>query len=202
MAELSIDRKEFARLCAIEIQKAAKLSGAKMPDSDFVQVIALDMASSPGLAHVPTSKVPELFAIARAHYSETPILRHIVKAWETHMKPKQDAPMPSDAPRLMPPPSLSRIESNMRKLAAVRTCMASGGHMQIMSMAREAASCYTNVLEIEDWMNDPLMDDPSIEETRAMIAASTESSISFYLRNPGLQPCWGHWIMHYGLSSS
>ena len=75
MYDLNPDRKEFARVCGLEIQKAAKLAGTRMPDADFVAVMAMDMASSQALSRVPHSRVPELFAIARANYSETPVLR-------------------------------------------------------------------------------------------------------------------------------
>lgn len=203
MAELSIDRREFARLCAIEIQKAAKLAGAKMPDADFVREIALDIAGSPALSRVACSRVTELFAVARAHYSETPILRHLVKAWDNHMKP-QDAPAPKDAPRLAPPAELVHSEAQMRHLAAVRTSIAAGGHMRMMTQSRDRDGNQNTVslcgeLEAQEWMLPLLELDPSRGEVEAMRKASTGNTLAFYRRCPDLYPCWGKWLAHYGI---
>lgn len=186
MAELSMDRKEFARLCAIEIQKAAKLSGGRLPDADFVRVMSMDMAGSQALSMVPCSRVPELFSIARAHYAETPVLRHLVKAWDNHMRPESSAPAPKDAPRL-PSPGLHNSEARMRHLAAVRTSLAMGKTFQ---------GC-----EAEAWMDQLLKTDPSREEVQAMVSASTQNSLAYYERCPDIPPFWGHWMLHYGIKS-
>ena len=204
MAELSLDRKEFARLCAMEIQRAAKLAGAKMPDADFILEMSLDMAASPALSRVPGSRVPELFSLARAHYAETPVLRHLVKAWEYHMKPQADAPAPKDAPRLAPPTELAHSEAQMRHLAAVRTSIAAGGNMAVMTETRDRNGDHNTVslcgeLEAQDWMIPLLELDPSRGEVEAMARASTENSLAFYRRCPDLYPCWGKWLAHYGI---
>lgn len=198
MAELSLDRKEFARLCAMEIQRAAKLAGTKMPDPDLVREMALDMAASHALSRVPGSRVPELFSLARAYYDETPVLRHLVKAWDNHMRP-QDAPAPKDAPRLPPPSELPHSEAQMRHLAAVRASIACGGHSALMAIARDAAEDVRRELEAQDWMIPLLELDPSRGEVEAMARASTDNSLAFYRRCPDLYPHWGKWLAHYGI---
>ena len=182
MTSLSADRKEFARLCVVEMKLASKLSGGKMPDQDWLAAMAEDMARSPALAKVPCSRLKELFAHARAYYAEAPILRHLVKSWAT-ISPKAE-PTPKDAPRLAPPPALDHSEAQMRKLAAVRTAKA---------MGQTFAEC-----DEEDWMVPLLQQDPSRVEVAAMRKASTDSTLAFYRRMPDLPPCWGQWMAHYG----
>ena len=201
MAELSIDRREFARLCAMEIQRAAKLAGTKMPDPDFVREIALDMASSHALSRVPCSRVAELFSLARSYYAETPLLRHLVKAWDNHMKPQAEAPAPKDAPKLAPPPELAHSEAQMRHLAAVRTSLAEGGHMAAMATCEKKTTAVElcEPLQAEDWMFQLLELDPSRGEVEAMARACTLSSLVWYKSNPDRYPCWGKWLNHYGI---
>lgn len=185
----------------MEIQRAAKLAGTKMPDADFVREMALDMASSPALARVANSRVAELFAIARAHYEETPLLRHLVKAWDNHMKPKAEAPTPADRPRLEPP-QIDHSEAQMRHLAAVRTSMAAGGQMRVMATVRKREDHSVTLcseLEIEGWMVPLLEQDPSRMEVKAMARACTPSSLAFYRRRPDIYPHWGRWLEHYGI---
>lgn len=194
--ELSADRKEFARLCQLEIQKAAKLSGARLPDLETVKIMALDMAASPALARIPCQRVTELFAHARANYAESPILRHLVKSAQA-IKPI-DAPAPTDAPRLPPPKGLQGDAGRLRKLAAVRTCIAEGG--AIMQIANGLCGNLGSLaLRKEPWM-EPLLDaDPTREEVQAMIEA-TPVGVAWFMANPNKAPYWGRWIKEYGLA--
>lgn len=196
--ELSADRKEFARLCGLEIQKAAKLSGGRLPDLETVRVIALDMASSSALNRIPCQRVGELFSHARANYSETPILRHLVKSAQA-IKPI-DAPAPTDSPRLPPPKGLQGDAGRLRKLAAVRTCIAEGG--AIMQIANGLCGNLGSLaLRQEPWM-EPLLDaDPTREETQAMIEACPVG-VAWFLVNDSRPPFWGRWLREYGLVSA
>lgn len=203
--ERSLDRREFARLCVLEMGRAAKLAGTKSPDPDTLQMLAEDMAGSPALSRVPCSRVRELFAHARAHHSETPVLRHLVKSWGT-LSPKAE-PTPKDAPRLPAPPELCNSEAQMRKLAAVRTVLAERGQMGLVyqrGARTTVAGLYppthnlADQLEPEEWMLPLLELDPSRGEVEAMVKASTPSSIAFYKRRPDIYPCWGQWLAQYG----
>ena len=203
--ERSLERREFARLCILEMGRAAKLAGGKSPDPDTLQMLAEDMADSPALARVPSSRVRELFAHARAHHSETPVLRHLVKSWAT-ISPKTE-PTPRDAPRLPAPPELCNSDAQMRKLAAARTVLAERGQMGLVWQSGEktaVAELYppthnlADQLEPEEWMIPLLEQDPSRVEVEAMLKASTPSSFAFYKRRPDIYPCWGKWLAHYG----
>ena len=202
--ERSLERREFARLCVLEMGRAAKLAGNKSPDPDTLQMLAEDMADSQALARVPSSRVRELFAHARAHHSETPVLRHLVKSWAA-ISPKSE-PTPKDAPRLPAPPELSHSEAQMRKLAAIRTILAEQNRMgidvQTSGHLRSVDPCQAHNLadqmEPEEWMLQLLEQDPSRDEVDAMVKASTPSSIAFYKRRPDIYPCWGQWLAHYG----
>ena len=194
--ELSADRKEFARLCQLEIQKAAKLSGTRLPDLETIRIMAVDMAASPSLARIPCQRVPELFAHARANYAESPILRHLVKSAQA-IKP-MDSPAPSDAPRLAPPKPLFGDAAKWRHLAAVRTAIAEGG-----GMANRATSTPSQIggmeIRAEPWMEPFLVADPKLEEVQEMIDA-TPVGVAWFLANPGKPPYWGRWIKEYGLA--
>lgn len=203
---LSADRLEFRRVCDIELNKAAVLSGAfdKLSTTDQVDqakkrlfAIAQDMAESLP-SRIPHGRVPELFRVARAHYARVPGLHDLQRAWDNHMKPQAEAPAPKDAPRIAPPPALAHSEAQMRHLAAVRTCIACAGHAAIMSIARDAAADVKRELEAQEWMRPLLELDPSREEVSAMASACTKSSLAWYAANPEIPPCWGGWIAFYG----
>lgn len=206
MTSLSADRKEFARLCVVEMKRASKLSGGKMPDQDWLAAMAEDMARSSALAKAPCSRVTELFAHSRAYYAEAPILRHLVKSWNA-LRPKAE-PLPSDAPMLAPPPALDHSEAKMRKLAAVRTVLAERGQfglaidgrgLSVVTLVQASTRAIAKELDVEDWMVPLLQHDPSREEVAAMRKASTDSTLAFYRRMPDLPPCWGGWIAYYGI---
>jgi hypothetical protein len=63
---------------AAEIKKSYILAGRTMPDDSFVAVQALDMSSH--IRESDPSAIEELFAIARSHFSPTPILLDLMKA--------------------------------------------------------------------------------------------------------------------------
>lgn len=201
MNALSLDRREFARLCVLEISRAAKLSGSKSPDPETMQMLAEDMAASSALARVPCSRVRELFAHARAYHSETPVLKHLVKSWAA-ISPKADAPAPNDAPRLPAPPALAHSEAQMRKLAAIRSARAQGGILALMASFRipdeDGGQC--RHLEPEEWMLPLLELDPSLGEVEAMSRMCTKACIAWYKRNKNHPPCWGKWLEHYGVT--
>lgn len=188
---LSRDRAEFFRLCEVELNKATELTGAfeKMdgPTKAAAQArlnqIALDMAEClPN--RIPCSRVAEMFRVARTHYSRVPNLNDLHKAWDNHMR-TQDAPVPTDAPRLAPPPMLSNNDGRLRKLAAVRTALAVG---------KDFREC-----DFEEWMREPLEKDPQEDEVRSAFAMCTPSSRAFYIRRPDITPNWGKWFVTFGL---
>lgn len=196
--ELSADRKEFARLCGLEIQKAAKLSGGRLPDLETIKVIALDMASSRELSRIPCQRVSELFAYARANYNETPILRHLVKSAQA-IKPI-DAPSPNDSPRLPPPKAIGEDRAKWRKLAAIRTCLAEGGALKniVNNLAGQAGIM---AMRVESWMKPLLAEDPTIDEVRGHVEACPVG-VKWFLDNENVPPFWGKWINLYGLAGS
>jgi hypothetical protein len=191
LEKLSADRKEFARLCEIELNKATELTGAfEKMDADGkerartrLRQISLDMAEILP-KRIPCGRVRELFGIARAHYARVPTANDLQKAWDNHMRPPPDLPTPGLL-ALAPPPSLSMEEQRLRKLAAVRT-------------AKAMTARYTGCDE-EPWMREALAEGPSIDEVRAMIAMSSASSVVWYRNNPQVNPYWGHYIKEYEL---
>lgn len=193
MSSRSADRAEFARLCGLEIQKAAKLSGSKMPDLDFIKVMALDMADCQQLARIPCGRVEELFKHARANYSETPLLKHLVKSANA-IKPIGQ-PAPQDAPRLPPPPPLQNDRARLRKLAAVRTAIAEGG---VFADFQHKACNNMGALKAEEWMIPFLASDPGRDETAEMFAACP-CGVAWFLENPEWPPRWGYWLTLYGI---
>lgn len=206
---LSTDRLEFRRVCDLELNKAAVLSGAfdKLATTDQVDqakkrlfAIAQDMAESlPN--RIPHERVPELFRVARAHYARVPALNDLQRAWDNHMKPQAEAPAPNDAPKLAPPPELAHSEAQMRHLAAVRTGLAEGGHMAVMAMCEKKTTAVElcDPLQAEEWMLPLLELDPSRCEVEAMARACTISSLVWYKSNPDRYPCWGKWLGQYGI---
>lgn len=189
---LSADRIEFCRLCEAELNRATELTGAfdrmdgatRAAAEARLHQIAMDMVDClPN--RIPCSRVPELFRVARAHYSRVPCVNDLQKAWDNHMKPKAEAPTPADRPQLEAP-RLGKSEAQMRHLAAVRTSLAMG----------------RTDMEQEEWMSPLLEQDPSLVEVSAMVRACTPSSLAFYARRPEVYPNWGYWIEHYGLGQS
>lgn len=206
---MSTDRLEFRRVCDLELNKAAVLSGAfdKLATTDQVDqakkrlfAIAQDMAESLP-ARIPHERVPELFRVARAHYARVPGLLDLQRAWDNHMTPQAEAPAPKDAPKLAPPPELAHSEAQMRHLAAVRTSLAEGGHMAAMATCEKKTTAVglCEPLQAEDWMFPMLELDPSRGEVEAMARACSLSSLVWYKSNPDRYPCWGKWLNQYGI---
>lgn len=196
--ELSADRKEFARLCGLEIQKAAKLSGVRLPDLETIKIIALDMASSRELSRIPCHRVAELFSHARANFNEAPILRHLVKSAQA-IKPI-DAPSPKDTPRLPPPKAIGDDRAKWRKLAAIRTCLSEGGELKRI-VSNLAGQHGMMAMRIEPWMRPLLAESPTIDEVRGHVEACPVG-VKWFLDNENVPPFWGKWINLYGLAGS
>lgn len=195
---LSIDQVNIARSCDQELLKATELTGAfdRMDKEQLenakrrIKAIAEDMAESLPYA-INHKKIPELFRIARMYYARVPCLLDLQKAWDNHMKPRIEAPTPDERPRLEPP-QIGHSEAQMRHLAAVRTSLATSGHMRIM-----ASRCVE--MKVEEWMKPLLEQDPSRKEVEAMYRACTPSSLAFYARRPDAYPNWGEWFVTFGM---
>ena len=176
---LSLDRREFARLCVIELKKAHELIGMALPPEAKLAETAEDMAYGLPQA-IRTHAVTGLFRMARMHYARVPDIRALRMAWDNHMRPR-DEPTPADTPRLEAP-RVEASEAQYRHLAAVRTALA---------MRKGFAGC-----QLEDWMLEALEDPPSRDEVEAFAKASGPS-LEWYRQNPTIFPEWGKWLKHY-----
>lgn len=184
MSDLSNDKREFARLCVIEMTKAAQLGGGKLPPPETQYMVAEDMARN---LNIHSSRVPELWSVARAHYAAMPRLLDLQRALDNHMRPITTAPAPKDAPKIEVE-LLCNVETRMRHLAAVRTSRAIG-----------VAIAGFGAVEPEPWMEPLLLEPPQIDEVRAAMRACTESLVNWYIANPHVKPHWGHYIKEYRL---
>lgn len=192
---------DFAFACEKELLKASELIGAfdKMtPEQESnakrrLAAIAADMAD--GLPRsIPLSAVPKLFQIARMHYNRVPNIKDVSQAWINHMK-QPDAPMPQDAPKIEYIP-LNNTDAKWRALAAIRTSIAIGGHLEQMALPRDAKLEVVRYLEPETWMGPLLFESPSIDETRA---AALIVNRQWAERNKDVPPFWGHWFAEYNV---
>ena len=194
--KLSLDRREFARLCMLELTKATELTGAfdRMTQEALdtakkrLYEIAVDMAEALP-SRITCDRVPDLFRTARMHYTRVPSLNDVSRAWENHMKPQQAQPTPKEHPRLERK-TLEPYWARMRHLAAART----NPHLP-----KEARM---KTFDPEHWMVEPLSKPPTKQEVAAMAKACTPQSLAWYMRNPDTPPNWGHWMKVYNIGGT